>query len=60
MEEEGTVETYTLGGVGFLDGRTIGGGVDGAVLGLAGLIGWHLFVCETMRLWEWVREKGTT
>jgi hypothetical protein len=43
LEEEGAVETGALRGKGFLDGCTIGGGVDGVVFGLDGLSGWHLF-----------------
>jgi len=44
LEEEGTIETNTLGGMGFLDGCTVGGGVDGVVFGLDRLRRWHSFV----------------
>jgi len=46
LEEEGAVETDPLGGEGFLDRCTVGSGVDGIVLGLDGLRGWHSFVCK--------------
>lgn len=52
LEEEGTVGTNPLGGMGFLDGCTIGGGVDGVVFGLDDLSGRHLFV----RRWEYREE----
>jgi len=48
--EEGTVETNALGGMGFPDGCTIGGGVDGVVFGLGDLSRWHLFVRKTTTL----------
>ena len=53
LEEEGTVETNALGGMGFPDGCTIGGGVDGVVFGLGDLSRWHLFVCKTI-----TRQRG--
>ena len=50
LEEEGAVETNALGGMGFLYGRTIGGGVDSVVFSLDGLSRWHLFACKTITL----------
>ena len=49
LEEEGAVEANALGGVRFFDGCTVGGGVDGIVLGLGGFRGWHFFVCKTTK-----------
>jgi len=50
LEEEGTVETNALGGMGFLDGCTIGSGVDCVVFGLGSLSSRHLFVRKTVTL----------
>ena len=50
MEEEGAVETNALGGMGFLDGCTVGSGVDGVVFGLGDLSSRHSFVRKTVRL----------
>jgi len=55
LEEEGTVETNALGGMGFLDGCTIGSGVDGVVFGLGDLSSRHLFVRKTVTV---QRERG--
>ena len=44
LEEERTVETNALRGIGFLDGCTVGGGVDGVVVGLHDLSGWYSLV----------------
>ena len=54
LEEEGAVETNALGGMGFPDGCTIRGGVDGVVFSLGDLSRWHLFVGKTM-----LRQRGT-
>jgi len=51
LEEERSVETNPLGGVGFLHGRTVGGGVDSVVWGLDDLGGRHILVCNAMGLW---------
>ena len=57
LEEERAVETNALGGEGFLDRCTVGSGVDGAVFGGGGFIGWHRFVCKVVELQRGMGEE---
>jgi hypothetical protein len=41
LEKEGSVESSLLSGIRLVDWGTVGGGVDGAVLVLEDLLGWH-------------------